>query len=124
MVSTLDLVKLLRTNLPDLTFYPLEFPIESPDSALSVDTYGSGSSKAGVYTVQATIKIRSAHPAQCEIMNNRIRNFLDKKSDFPLGTSQVVFAESSNPMPLYMGKDGASRYLYSNNFTLIINEEV
>jgi hypothetical protein len=124
MASILDSVKLLRTNLPNYTFYPLEFPIDSPDDAVCLDLYGQGRASAGVATLQLQIRTRSAHPATGEQMHKDIKAFLNKKTNFTLGDVQVVLAETSSPMPLYAGRDGSSRYLYSSNFTLIINEGV
>jgi hypothetical protein len=124
MASVLDVVKLLRTNLPKVTFYPLEFPIDSPDDAACIEVYGQGRASAGVANLQLDIRIRASHPASAEAIHNDITDFLDKKTNFILGDVQVVLVETTSPMPLYAGRDGSSRYLYSSNFTLITNKGV
>ncbi|MGG0487254.1 minor capsid protein [Priestia aryabhattai] len=122
MVSLIDVVHLLKTEIPELNVYPLEFPLKSPTSSVVVDMSGNATVKAGVFPINVQIKVREDHPTKGETTSFNIRKLLENKTNFPLGDTQVVLVKSVNPVPLYMGKDTESRYLYSNNFTFTINE--
>lgn len=122
MVSLIDVVHLLKAAMPELNVYPLELPLKSPTSSVVVDMDANQSSVAGVFPVNVQIKVREDHPTKAEQTSFKIRSYLENKTDFPLGDSQVVLVKSVTPIPTYVGKDTESRYLYSNNFTFTLNE--
>lgn len=124
MVSTIEVVRFLRTAFSDLTFYPIEFPLNSPTKANLVEIDGNTELKAGVYPAIVQIKVRDEHPAYAEATSLLIRQALEEKTNFMIGDVQVVLVKSQNPLPLSLGKDAKGRYLYSNNFRFIINEGV
>ncbi|WP_353856781.1 minor capsid protein [Bacillus sp. Bos-x628] len=124
MVSTIDMVRYLRTTFPDLLFYPIEYPLNSPTKANLVEIQGNTEAKAGLYPVNIQIKVRDEHPAYAEATSLFIRQDLEEKTNFTVGEVQVVLVKSQNPLPLFMGKDEKGRYLYSNNFRFTINEGV
>lgn len=124
MVSLIDLVKLLKANITGTAFYPLEFPLNSPIDSCVVDVFGTGTVTAGNFNMNVQVKVRAEHPATAEVVCNEINEFLDKKTNYSLGTMQVVMSETNNRIPLPMGKDSNGNYLYSMNFRFIINEGV
>jgi hypothetical protein len=122
MVSLIDVVRLLRTEFPDEHISPIEFPLTAPVAAITVDFSSSTSSLASVFNAEVSIIVRDEHPSLAEATSQKFRKFLDKKTNYILGDSQVVMSSAQNPIPLFIGKDDNDGYLYSNNFTLIINE--
>ncbi|MFR7272446.1 minor capsid protein [Streptococcus pneumoniae] len=124
MVSTIEVVRFLRTAFSDLLFYPIEFPLNSPTKAILVEIDGNTEAKAGVYPANIQLKVRDEHPALAEATSLLIRKTLEEKTNFMIGDVQIVLIKSQNPLPLSMGKDATGRYLYSNNFRFIINEGV
>jgi hypothetical protein len=122
VVSLIDIVRLLRNQFPSLNIYPLEYPLNSPDNAVLVDMQSTNPAKAGVFSVNVQLKVRETHPTLGEATSYQLRSFLENKTNFTLGEVQVIMVQSVNPVPLYMGKDGSGRYLYSNNFRFIMNE--
>jgi len=124
VVSTIEVVRFLRTAFSDLTFYPIEFPLTSPTKANLVEIDGNTQAKAKVYPANVQIKVRDEHPAYAEATSLLIRQALEEKTNFMIGDVQIVLVKSQNPLPLSLGKDENGRYLYSNNFRFIINEGV
>lgn len=122
MVSLIDVVRLIKSELPELNVYPLEYPLKSPTNAVLVDMTGSNPAKADVFTVNIQFKVRDTHPTKGESISFQIRDVLEHKTDFQLGDVQVIMVQSQNPVPLYMGKDNDGNYLYSNNFKFMMNE--
>lgn len=122
MVSVMDVVRFLRNEFPDLSIYPLEIPLNAPVGSCLVDVQGTTEAKAGMYPIIVQIKVRDEHPSLSEATSLNFKSFLDNKTDFNIGSVQVVLVKSQNPVPLSMGKDEKGRYLYSNNFRFVINE--
>lgn len=118
----IEIVRLMRTQFPELNIYPLEYPLKAPDDAVLVDMQSSNPALSGVFDVNVQFKVREVHPSLAEETSYKIKGFLDNKTDFLVGSVQVVMVQSVNPVPLYMGKDGTGLYLYSNNFRFKINE--
>lgn len=124
MLSVIDVLNLVKPIVPTATVYPLEFPVESPDLAVTVDISGSQRAKASVYLINVQIKVRAEHPSISESTSLQIRSALQGMTNFKLNDVQVVFVESINPFPLFIGKDGNNNYLYSTNYRFMINEGV
>lgn len=124
MVSLIEIVRFMQNEFPDLNIYPLEYPLDSVDHAVVVDMSATTEIKAGVFPLNVQVKVRDEHPSLTEATSFRIREALEAKTEFSLGTVQVVAIRSQNPVPLYIGKDVSGNYLYSNNFRFIINEGV
>jgi len=122
VISLIDVVRFLKEELPELNIYPLEFPLKSPNNSVVVDMTGNQSPVAGLFPINVQIKVREDHPTKAENVCYEIRNLLGNTRGISLGTTQVVLIQAVNPVPLYMGKDTESRYLYSNNFRFMINE--
>ena len=122
MVSLLDIVRMLESELPELNTYPLEYPLNSPKSAVLVDMQSTNPASAGLFALNVQFKVRETHPATGEAISYQIRNLLNNRTDIQLGGLQVVLVQSVNPVPLYMGKDSTGNYLYSNNFRFLMNE--
>lgn len=124
MVSLIEIVRFMENEFTDLNIYPLEYPLDSVESAVVVDMTATTEVKAGVFPLTVQVKVRDVHPSLTEATSFRIREALEAKTNFLLGAVQVVFIRSQNPVPLYMGKDASGNYLYSNNFRFMINEGV
>lgn len=122
MVRLIEIVRLMRTQFPELNIYPLEYPLKAPDDAVLVDMQSNNPALSGVFDVNIQFKVRDVHPSLAEETSYKIRDFLENKTDFLVGSVQVVMVQSVNPIPLYMGKDATGLYLYSNNFRFKINE--
>lgn len=122
MISLIDIVKMLESELPELNVYPLEYPLNSPIEGVIVDMNSNNAATAGVFNLNVQFKVRESHPSLGESTSYKIRNLLENKTDFPLGDLQVIMVKSQNPVPLYVGKDSDSNYLYSNNFNFKMNE--
>jgi len=122
MVSVMDVVRFLRQEFPDLSINPLEIPLNAPAGSCMVTVQGTTEAKAGMYPIIVQIKVRDEHPSLSENTSKKFKELLDNKTNFELGSVQVVLVKSQNPAPLYMGKDEKGRYLYSNNFRFVINE--
>jgi hypothetical protein len=124
MFSVIDIVNLIQPITPDAKTYPIEFPVDSPDLAIVIDISGSQRPKAQTYTISVQVKVRAVHPSICETTSVLIRKELAKLTNIRMSDVQVVFIESINPYPLYMGKDANNNYLYSTNYKFMINEGV
>lgn len=124
MVSLIDVVRFLRNEFPELNIYPIEYPLNSPVNSNKVEIQANTEIKADTYPLNVQIKVRDNHPSSAEETCFKFRNLLENKTNFELGSVQVVMAKSQNPVPLYMGKDFDGSYLYSNNFRFMINEGV
>lgn len=124
MFSVIDVVRLLKTIVPTSIVYPLEFPVDSPDTSISVDITGSYPRSKDVYFIMVQVKVRDTHPANAETTSLQIRSALQEMTDFTLGGVQVIYVEPATPFPLFMGKDGNGNYLYSTNYRFMINEGV
>lgn len=122
MVRLIEIVRLMRTQFPELNIYPLEYPLKAPDNSVLVDMQSNNPAISGVFDVNIQFKVREVHPSLAEETSYKIRDFLENKTDFLVGSVQVVMVQSVNPVPLYMGKDATGLYLYSNNFRFKINE--
>ena len=122
MLTTIDVIRLLRTEFPELNIYPLEYPLDSPVNSVVVELQGSTEATAGVYPITVQIKVRDEHPSLAESTSFKFRKLLENKTNFNVGDVQVVFVKSQNPVPLAMGRDPNGKYLYSNNFKFMINE--
>lgn len=120
----IEIVRLMRTQFPELNIYPLEYPLKAPDNAVLVDMQSNNPALSGVFDVNVQLKVRDVHPSMAEETSYMIKGFLDNKTDFIVGSVQVVMVQSVNPVPLFMGKDATGLYLYSNNFRFKINEGV
>lgn len=124
MVSQIDLVRLLRNELPDLNIYPIEYPLNSPVNSVLITTSSTIEAKADVFPLVVTLRVRDNHPSKAEATSYKLRELFENKTDFMLGSVQVILVKSQNPVPLYLGKDTTGNYLYSNNFRFMINEGV
>jgi Bacteriophage minor capsid protein len=124
MVSLIDIVRLIKSIVPNGVVYPLEFPVESPDTSISVDATASDPRGKNLYYITVQIKVRDTHPANAESTSLLIRSELEKMTNFTLGNAQVVFIEATTPFPIFIGKDGNGNYLYSTTFRFLINEGV
>ena len=122
MLSVIEIVKFLRQEFPELSINPLEIPLNAPAGACMVDVYANTEAKAGMFPVTVQIKVRDEHPSLCEANSYKFKELLENKTNFNIGSVQVVLVKSQNPMPLSMGKDEKGRYLYSNNFRFVVNE--
>lgn len=122
MVSVIEVVRLLKTSIPDVHFFPLEFPLSSHVDSACVSVSSGSRSVAKVFTINVQVKVRGEHPITAEEHSQKIIDFLEKKTDFNLGNVQVILSESQNSVPLFLGKDGEGRYLYSNNFKFMCNQ--
>lgn len=122
MFSLIDLKHLFESAFPTLTVNVLEFPVEGVISAIAISMDSSSKPVADTYSVNVQVQIRDDHPMKCEKTSQDIRKYLQNKTNISLGSAQVVLIQPVNPVPLYLGKDGNGNYLYSNNYTFIINE--
>ncbi|WP_324658928.1 phage tail terminator protein [Bacillus cereus] len=122
MVSLIDVVRFLRTEFPKLNIYPLEYPLNAPINSNRVEIQANVEAKASVYPLNVQIKVKDDHPAKAEATSLEFRRVLEDKTNFVIGSVQIVMVKSQNPVPLYMGKDNSGGYLYSNNFKFMINE--
>jgi hypothetical protein len=122
MVSVIEVVRFLRQEFPDLSIYPIEVPLNAPVGASMVTVQGTTEAKAGMFPMIVQIKVRDEHPALSEATSYKFKELLENKTNFNIGSVQVVLIKSQNPAPLYLGKDEKGRYLYSNNFRFVINE--
>jgi hypothetical protein len=122
VVSLIDVVHLLKAELPELNVYPLEHPLKSPTSSVVVDWSPNDIAIAGVFDIDVQIKVREDHPTKAEQTSYKIRRFLENKTNFPLGSTQVVLVKSFTPVPIFVGKDTEGRYLYSNTYKFKLNE--
>jgi hypothetical protein len=122
MVSIIEIVRFLRQEFPELSIYPVEFPLNAPAGSCMVEVYANTEAKAGTFPITVQIKVRDEHPALSEATSYKFKELLENKTDFNIGSVQVVLVKSQNPIPLNMGKDEKGRYLYSNNFRFIVNE--
>lgn len=120
----IEIVRIMRTQFPELNIYPLEYPLKAPDNAVLVDMQSNNSALSGVFDVNVQFKVREVHPSLAEETSYKIKDFLENKTDFLVGSVQVVMVKSVNPVPLFMGKDATGLYLYSNNYRFKINEGV
>jgi Bacteriophage minor capsid protein len=119
MISVNDIATLLKDEL-GIEVYPLTFPKTSGDACSTVEvTYGYPSN-AGVSRCFVQIITRDVHPALAEETANRIRSFLDKRTDFYLGETQVIYVSCQTPIPLYIGVDDNQRHLFSVNYLFIL----
>jgi Bacteriophage minor capsid protein len=124
VVSTIDVVRFLRTQFPELNFYPIEYPLNSPTNSNLVEIQSNTEALAKSYPAMVQIKVRDDHPAKAEATSLQIRSVLEEMTNINVGQVQVVLIKSQNPMPLSLGKDLDGYYLYSNNFRFMINEGV
>lgn len=124
MVSLIDVIRLLRNELPNLNIYPIEYPLNSPVNSAIVEIQANKEAMSGVYPLIVQIKVKDEHPSMAEATSYVFKKLLENKTNFNVGSVQVIFVKSQNPVPLYMGKDADGHYLYSNNFRFMINEEV
>ncbi|MDQ0976614.1 hypothetical protein QFZ31_006666 [Neobacillus niacini] len=122
MVSTIEIVRFLRTEFPELNIFPTEYPLNSPVNSNIVELQANTEAKAGVFPMIVQIKVRDEHPSKAEATSFVFRNLLENKTNFNIGSVQVIMVKSQNPIPLAMGKDINGKYLYSNNFRFMINE--
>lgn len=124
MFRLIDLVRFMRTNFPELNIYPIEYPLDAPWESVLIAVQSNNSAVSGVYDINVQFKVRDTHPSKAEETSYKIKEFLEKKSNFHIGDVQVVVAQSVNPVPLYVGKDSAGLYLFSSNYKFKLNEGV
>jgi hypothetical protein len=124
MFSIIDIINLIKPITPTAKVYPIEFPVDSPNSAVVIDISSTQRPIAKSYSLNVQVKVRDEHPSKCESTSLLIRSELAKTTNVKLNGVQVVLIEPINPYPMYIGKDGNSNYLYSINFRFLINEGV
>jgi hypothetical protein len=122
MISVIDVVNFLRAEFPDLSIYPIEYPLKATEGASVVTLHGNTEATAGLFPAIVQIKVRDVHPSLSEATCFKYKKLLENKTNFYINDVQVVMVKSQNPLPLYMGKDEKNRYLYSNNFRFVFNE--
>lgn len=124
MVSTIEITRFFRKEFPDLNIYPIEYPLNSPVDSVIVNADSNTQITAGMFPAIVQVKVRDDHPSKAEETSYRFKNLLENKTNFYIGSVQIVLVKSQNPLPLYVGKDEKGQYLYSNNFRFLINEGV
>jgi hypothetical protein len=124
MVSLIETVRFLRNEYPELNIYPIEYPLNSPVNSCIVEMQSNTEMVANMFPITVQVKVRDDHPSKAEVTSFKLRKLLENKTNFMIGSVQVVMVKSQNPVPLYMGKDIDGHYLYSNNFRFMINEGV
>ena len=122
MFRLIELVRFMRAEFPELNIYPIEYPVDAPESSVLIDVRSNNSATAGLYGVNVQFKVRDTHPSKAEETSYRIKKFLEQKTNFQIDTVQVVLVQSTNPVPLYVGRDTTGLYLFSNNFKFTLNE--
>jgi ABC-type dipeptide/oligopeptide/nickel transport system permease subunit len=119
MISVLEITNLIKEGVGG-NIYPLRFPKQSNDASSIVNVTSSSPINGGVGDVFVQVTTRDNHPAKAEQKANEIRSLLEKRTDFFIGKVQVVFIQSQNTIPLYLGTDENGRDLFSVNYKFIL----
>ena len=119
MFSVIEIVNLLEEGLEG-NFYPLVFSHKSPDASSQIITSSSTPIVGSVGRMNVQIITRDVHPSLAEAKANEIRSYLNDRTDFLLNDVQVVYVQSQNIVPLYIGTDENKRHLFSMNYNFIL----
>lgn len=125
MLKPKAIADFLAESLP-YKYYANEFPSNSPDAAAFVRlTGGLAPSSWGPRkqpSVQIVVRGNQNDAVQTEALADNIYAFLHQKKEFYIGQSLIRFCTADQSSPIYAGRDGNARLLYSLNFTLVVME--
>ncbi|PFW43797.1 minor capsid protein [Priestia megaterium] len=119
MLSILEIVNLLKKGVGG-SFYPLAFPSSASDAGSQITIYSSTPVVGEVGRINVQIITRDVHPSLAESKANEIRSYLNDRTDFLLDDVQVVYVQSQNITPLYIGTDENERHMFSMNYNFIL----
>lgn len=117
-MRVIDLVGYLKTNVP-YTYYALAFPSTASDDCATVKVTGGGEPNRSVSSPSIQILVRSKNPSTAETKAWEVFNHLNLKSNFNIGSTQVIYCNAQQSSPLFIGTDDNGRYLFSVNFQTI-----
>lgn len=108
----------------EIPFYPLAFPSaeQAPAEAGTVQYLTSYTkSKGGTQKVNVQMIVRSIHPERAEDLGLTLVKHFTGRTDFRIGSTQVIFCDLRTPFPLFVGKDNAGHFRYSVTMVLLLN---
>jgi hypothetical protein len=98
------------------------FHAETEHNTCVVVLDSAGDSTRNVANLRFQFLVRSNDPEESEAKAFEIFEYFNRKTDYLIGDSKIVFSKGEQAVPLYIGMDENKRTIYSVNIVSLVDK--